>query len=377
MSCLLRIFALTLSFILLILPNTCCKEKTFHDLFDLEYSKDVYKNITCEKIEQAKAYRDEYPFYAFDLLLESYKHLTLQRALNLSETYGKEDACLMLMDEASDKYSAIEKELKKLKLKTLPAHEWASIAFKSLEDASDTMKKASEKHAEGNFDASLVLFVEALTSLQKAEDFLLMAKNRNNGLQNISYETVSSKWIDISDELIKNIGGIGEARNALNKAKMYYQNESYYLALMEASRAKASIDYHLQHLEISNGSEALDAARSYLNYARLFILEIREKNDLDAPLAELNFELASLHLKDAEKQENDPAKIAIATLSMKEALIAKEQALAVLFLSKSHVKNHEMHSDKVNSLQPFLLVSFLAVIICISAALMLIRKKKK
>jgi len=82
-----------------------------------------------------------------------------------------------------------------------------------------------------------------------------------------------------------------------------------------------------------------------------------------------------LHLKDAEKQENDPAKIAIATLSMKEALIAREQALAVLFLSKSH--NHEMHSDKVNSLQPFLLMPFFAVIICISAALMLIRKKKK
>lgn len=78
-----------------------------------------------------------------------------------------------------------------------------------------------------------------------------------------------------------------------------------------------------------------------------------------------------------KKQENDPARIAIATLSMKEALIAKEQALAVLFLSKSHVKNHEMHSDKVNSLQPFLLVSFLAVIICLVAVLILIRKRKR
>lgn len=302
MSSLLRgNLSLTLFFILISLTSPCtyCKESAYYDLFDLEYSRDIYRNLTYEKFEQAKAYREGHPFYAFNLLMESYKYLNLQRALNLSETYGKEDACLMLMDEASDKYSAIEKELKKLK--TLPAHEWASIAFESLEDASDTMKKASEKHAEGNFDASLVLFVEALASLQKAEDFLLMAKNRNNGLQNISYETVSSKWIDISEELIKNIGGIGEARNALNKAEMYYQNESYYLALMEASRTKALVDYHLQHLEISNGSEALDAARSYLNYARLFISEIREKNDLDAPLAELNFELASLHLKDAEK----------------------------------------------------------------------------
>ena len=193
MSSLLRgILSLTLFFILISLtsPRTYCKENAYYDLFDLEYSRDIYGNLTYEKFEQAKAYREEYPFYAFNLLMESYKYMNLQRALNLSEMYGKEDACLTLMDEASDKYSIIEKELKGLEFKTLPAHEWSSLSFETLREAGSLIGKASDRHAKGDFDSSLALLVEALTSIHRAEDFLSIAKERNNGtFQNISYKS--------------------------------------------------------------------------------------------------------------------------------------------------------------------------------------------
>ena len=63
--------------------------------------------------------------------------------------------------------------------------------------------------------------------------------------------------------------------------------------------------------------------------------KVYNESTIDAPLAEENFELAKLHLRDAEYEESEEGSKVIAALAIEESMIAKEQALAALDLKNA------------------------------------------
>ncbi|MCD6541988.1 MAG: hypothetical protein J7K38_01525, partial [Thermoplasmata archaeon] len=158
-----------------------------------------------------------------------------------------------------------------------------------------------------------------------------------------------------------------------------YDEGYYYLALMESAQAKALMDYYLNRPDINNGKEAIRIAETYLNYTSTSMSEIYESNLVDAPFAEIYFELAELHIKDAKKQDRDSAKITIATLSIKESMIAKEQAIAAMFLSKTaglSLENPQSTDQNVNnSFNQYVLAGLILVVIVL--ALAIVKKLRK
>ena len=342
------------------------------------------KNLTdCAKYEEAHLYVENYPLYAFDLLVDCYSENVSKRFLDLSDKFDALVAGSMLLDEVKSEYSQLKEEMDSFHPETLPAQEWFSLAIKNIENADFYIKGAESNLSKDNSYGVMTSLIQAFTSLHKAKAFISMSKERNNVTsQSMPYSAIAYKWISTVKNMLKEFEEFGQfkdVKSLINSAEKHYDEGYYYLALMESAQAKALMDYYLNRPDINNGKEAIRIAETYLDYTSTFMSEIYESNLVDAPFAEIYFELAELHIKDAKKQDRDSAKITIATLSIKESMIAREQAIAAMFLSKTaglSIENPQSTNQNVNnSFNQYVLAGLILLVIVV--ALVIVKKARK
>jgi len=80
---------------------------------------------------------------------------------------------------------------------------------------------------------------------------------------------------------------------------------------MYAAEAKATLKYAYFPV-LANRSEALKRAENFIKWAEENLTKVYSNPNVDAPLAEYNFELAKLYLQDASSEEEDFAAILLA-----------------------------------------------------------------
>ena len=377
---------LFLIFLCILFPGYGVEDNSdvYNELFQIENTWMSENNLTgCTEYGEAISYAENYPLYAFDLLVDCYTENVSKHFLDLSDKFDTLVAGSMLLDEAESEYSQLKEEMDSFHPETLPAHEWSSLAIKNIENADTYIKGAEDNLSKDNSYGVMTSLIQAFTSLHKARAFISMSKERNNVTsQSMPYSAIAYKWISTVKNMLKEFEEFGQfkdVKSLINSAEKHYDEGYYYLALMESAQAKALMDYYLNRPDINNGEEAIRIAETYFNYTSTFMSEIYESNLVDAPFAEIYFELAELHIKDAKKQDRDSAKITIATLSIKESMIAKEQAIAAMFLSKTDglsLENPQSTDQNVsNSFNQYVLAGLILLVIVV--ALVIVKKLRK
>ncbi|MEA2054383.1 MAG: hypothetical protein U9O96_04620 [Candidatus Thermoplasmatota archaeon] len=333
-----------------IFPASIGQERSvYHQLFQMELSEisAMYENESVpgyESFVKAKENGGKYPFYSYKLLVKCFASIWMENATAMLKSMGNESACNLLLADVQQNFSEISEEFNGTTPKSIASMEWLALAEKNVREAKGFINKSASHLEKEGYTLALLSGIQAKSLLHKAEDFIEIAYTRNNASQvnetdikNAS-EFIASRWIELAEtavEYVESFGGAAKARNLLEEAKGYCKAESYYLALMKASHAKSLAEYLTAHPGFNTRDEALKMCRTYLEYANLSLSRVYKEPTVDAPFAEMTIELAELHLKDAEKEESEGGAMAIASLSIKEALGAREQAVAALDLKKA------------------------------------------
>ncbi|MCD6541724.1 MAG: hypothetical protein J7K38_00145, partial [Thermoplasmata archaeon] len=73
----------------------------------------------CTEYGEAISYAENYPLYAFDLLVDCYSENVSKRFLELSDKFDALVAGSMLLDEVKSEYSQLKEEMDSLHPETL------------------------------------------------------------------------------------------------------------------------------------------------------------------------------------------------------------------------------------------------------------------
>ena len=135
----------SLAFFLIFLYIPFLSHSTSSDVYYMPFQiEDTWlseKNLTdCAKYEEAHLYVENYPLYAFDLLVDCYSENVSKRYLDLSDKFDALVAGSMLLDEAKSEYSQLKEEMDSFHPETLPAQEWFSLAMKTSKTLTSTSK---------------------------------------------------------------------------------------------------------------------------------------------------------------------------------------------------------------------------------------------
>ncbi len=137
----------SLAFFLIFLYIPFLSHSTSSDVYYMPFQiEDTWlseKNLTdCAKYEEAHLYVENYPLYAFDLLVDCYTENVSKHFLDLSDKFDTLVAGSMLLDEVKSEYSQLKNEMDSFHPETLPAQEWFSLAIKNIENADTYIKGA-------------------------------------------------------------------------------------------------------------------------------------------------------------------------------------------------------------------------------------------
>ncbi|MGP8330669.1 MAG: hypothetical protein ACT6FF_10190 [Methanosarcinaceae archaeon] len=349
----------------------------YHELVKLEQSEleIIYTNTTLPGFEiysNAISLIDEYPMYSYTLLSECRKLLIENNTDKFVIDVGGAKAEELLILNIEKNMSLISEKKNNIKPNTIACNEWISLAENNLNMAEQSFVKAKE-YKDDDSNATIHLLINTQHSLHKANNLLILAKKRNRLNSTMTPQIITNgerkvalKWIQLANDAIKSnndINNLEENSNAiLKKSQNYFDEENYYLAIMDAVDAKVSKEY----IPVTNSSEAIKLANESINDAEIAMSAVYYNPCIDAPLAELKIELAKLHLRDAEKDDTIAASL-LAYTSIQEALIAKEQSNAVLELKdaiENPVESTQNPDSKSLSLGLFpLMASIIAYVI--------------
>ena len=327
----------------------------YHRLFQLELTElsPIYKNESIPGFEifnHAKENKSQYPLYSYTLLLNCYRSVLVDNLTKQIKTMGNKTVSKIFISSVQDNLSNLTTLLNNFVPNTLAALEWFDLARRELKDANVYLNQAVEHHDKSDYNLTIASLVITASSLHKAHGFISLARERNmlsETAMNTSkllaiVKNVAARWIDLISSTIAFYDSIGyekylqHPKLILNQSVDYYSNGLYYVALMNVVYAKALLEYYIHGYLISaDYSKTLASCEVYLNCANLTMRQIYDDPDVDAPFAESNFELAQLHLQDAQKEQDKSAATAAARLSIQESIIAKEQALAALDLKNA------------------------------------------
>ena len=353
-----------LSLIITICSGSSIEEKTiYHELTELEYSElsNIYNNNGTpgfETYSQALSSIDEYPMYSYTLFLKCRKLIIQNNTNNLVKNVGEENAVKMLMKVIEMNMSYITEERDNIKPKTIACAEWFALAENDLNNAEQILTKIKE-YENNDYNITINLLINLQYTIHKSKNLFIISKKRNNPNSTINSEIITSaernialKWIKLADDTIKsNSNGNNmteNSNNILKRSKNYYDTGNYYLAIMDAAEGKVSTEY----IQITNSIDAIKLAKKSINDEKLEIAKAYHNSNIDAPLAELEIELAKLHLKDAEKDDTFGVTL-LAYSSIQEALIANEQINAIMDLKNSIENPGESTPNSVSRPTPF------------------------
>jgi len=280
--------------------------------------------------------------YSWMLLIECERSIFTWNITTLTNTLGENETANITLNHIKEKLQTIEENLS-VELKTIACTEWLSLAKRNYDYGKLYFSWAKEAHRKGDFNTTFAFLTQTHIYLCKAEDELKVALERNkepalahekSKIEN-AMEKISLNLINEVNNSLKNIANVervdlvNHSKKVLTTAKWYYDNESYYFALMYAAEAKAALKY--AHFPVlANRSEALKRAENFVKWAEKNLTKVYFDSNVDAPLAEYNFELAKLYLQDASSEEEDFAAILLADAASQTALIAAEQAKQAL-----------------------------------------------
>jgi len=280
--------------------------------------------------------------YSWILLIDCERSIFTWNISTLANTLGENETANITLNHVKEKLQAIEENLS-VELKTIACIEWFSLAKRNYNYGKLYFSWAKETYGKGDFNATFAYLTQSYVYLCKAEDELKVALERNmeptttheySKIENAA-EKLSLNLINEVNSSLKNTANIeridlvNHSKKVLSTAKWYYDNESYYFALMYAAEAKAALKYAYFPV-LANRIEALERAENFVKWAEGNLTKVYFDPNVDAPLAEYNFELAKLYLQDSSSEEEDFAAILLADAASQTALIAAEQAKQAL-----------------------------------------------
>jgi len=280
--------------------------------------------------------------YSWMLLINCERVIFTWNATALVDKLGENETANIMLNRVKEKLQVIEENLS-VELKTIACVEWLSLAKRNYDYGKLYFSWAKESYGKGNFNATFAYLTQSYVYLCKAEDEFKIAFERNkepattheqNKIER-AMKKLSLSLINNVNSSLKNTANIERtdltnySKRVLSTAKRYYDNESYYFALMYAAEAKATLKYAYLPV-LTNCSEALKQAEKFVKWAEGNLTKVYFDPNVDAPLAEYNFELAKLYLQDASSEEEDFAAVLLADTASQTALIASEQAKQAL-----------------------------------------------
>ena len=323
----------------------------YHKLFQIEFSRisDIYKDESIPGFEiflQAKENATQFPYHSYTKLIRCYLMLLLNNTQGLMKLMDNKSISESLLNKAQSNLSEINKKMSNIIPTTIACAEWFSLAEQDIKKAEMLISEAKMGYTGEEYSNVIYQLIIADSLLEKARALINISEIRNNitslepsRIKKIM-KVVSSEWIKVVESITDHYSIITgkplrSSKNLLNQSKEYYVNSSYYQALMKAAEAKATVEYICNTPQFTNRLVALESCKTIIEYANLTMSKVYNESTIDAPLAEENFELAKLHLRDAEYEESEEGSKVIAALAIEESMIAKEQALAALDLKNA------------------------------------------
>lgn len=377
---------------MLIVP-AASEENVFYDLSSKEISElsFYYQNNSTfplnEFYAQSYEYNTEYPFYSYNLALKCRRIVMRMDMNDMASAHGTKIVIDDTFDEIERKNNEIVEQLAGLNENNLSfsGMEWLSLAENEFEESRHYFSISQENYDNKNFNDTLKTLTKSNFAIYKAESLLNVAKLKNNESSKINYpqrteggEKAVSKWIQDADEQIAILSQSGKRKDivasseeALEIAKQQYSDENYYLSVMNAAEAKALADFGIDYEDFVDHENAILRAEKQMEKTNESLSVLFNNHEIDAPIAILHFETAKIRLEESNTK-NSTSSIPLADISIRNSLIAKEQANAVLDL-KDAIENTVESSQKSEYEQIPLGISPLAVILVIH---LLVRRRK-
>ncbi len=341
-------------------------ENVYCRLFQNEFLdlSNIYKNESLpgfEVFQWTKENATEYPFYAYTILVDCLNLIFSINTKNLVNSIGDKIVAENLINEMQNNLSDATKEFNDVKPNTLACIEWLALAEQYIRNADASLMESTEKYNEKAYSDAITTLINTNSYICNIKNFLAMAKYRNNwSFNNIldfkkGAKETAEKWIGYAESAINHVGSFREKEsvifcdNLLNQSKEYFADSFYYFAIMKAAESKASADFILNYKTSPSHSDNVNTSTIYVEYANIAMMQIYEDLAIDAPLAEQNIEFAKLHLEDL-KAEDEVATI-ISSILIREALTAKEQAIASLDLKNRVLMQSSVVDNPVNELK--------------------------
>lgn len=377
--------------IMLIAP-AASEENIFYDLSSKEISElsFYYQNNSTiplhEFYAQSYEYNTEYPFYSYNLALKCRRLVMKMNMNDMISAHGTKIVIDDTFNKIENENNEIYEELLGLNENNLSfsGMEWFSLAERELEESRHYFSISQEYYDDENFNDTLETLTKSNFAIYKAENLLNVAKLKNNESSKINHiqiteggEKTASKWIQITDEQISILSESGNRKdilisseNILETAKQHYSEERYYLAIMNAAEAKALADFGIDYKNVEDHEDAIRSAEKQMENINESLSILFSNPEIDAPIIVLHFETAKIRLEES-KIKDSTSSIPLADTSIRNALIAKEQANAVLEL-KNTIEKIDISSQSESEQIPLGISPLIGAL----AILIVLRRKK-
>jgi hypothetical protein len=376
---------------MLIVP-AASEENIFYDLSSKEISElsFYYQNNSTfplnEFYAQSYEYNTEYPFYSYNLALKCRRIVMKMDMNDMASAHGTKIVIDDTFDEIESKNNEIVEQLAGLNENNLSfsGMEWLSLAENEFEESRHYFSISQENYDNENFNDTLETLTKSNFAVYKAENLLNVAKLKNNESSKINHiqrteggEKTASKWIQVADEQIKILSESGNRKdilasseNILETAKQHYSAERYYLATMNAAEAKALADFGINYKSVVDHEEAIRSAEKQMENTNASLSSLFGNPEIDAPIIVLHFESAKIRLEESRIKDSTSS-IPLADMSIRNALIAKEQANAIVEL-----KNTIEAIDTSSQSEPEQIPLGLSPLVGALGILIMLRRKK-
>lgn len=385
---LLYLLVITIMFI----SPAASDENIFYDLSSKEISELSYyyqNNSTIPLHEfyvQSYEFNKKYPFYSYNLALKCRRLVMKMNMNDMISAHGTKIVIDDTFNEIENENNEIYKELSGLNEINLSfsGMEWFSLAEKELEESKHYFSISQEYYDNENFNDTLETLTKSNFATYKAKNLLNIAKIKDNEFSKINQiqiteggEKTSSKLIQVADKQISILNEtekrkdiLTSSENILETAKQHYSEKRYYLAIMSAAEAKALADFGIDCTNVVDHKDAIRRAENQMENVNESLSILFSNSEIDAPIIVLHFETAKIRLEES-KMKDSTSSIPLADISIRNALIAKEQANAVLEL-KNAIETTDISSQSESEQIPLGILSLIGV----SAIFIVLRRKK-
>ena len=385
-----RILYLAIFALMLTTPATS-QENVFHELSSEEISdlSQFYQDNSTVPLHkyysQSNEYKSEYPIYSYNLALKCRRIVLKMNTDNMVSTNGTETVINYMFDQIEKDNNEIQKEIFILKKgnSSFAGMEWLSLAERDFHESEYYLSISQDHYDDSN--TTLDALTKSNFAIYKTRNLLNLAESKNkfspeiNSIQiTTEGEKVASKWIQMAYDSLSLLTESGKKRDIitysednLDVAKQYYSEENYYLAAMKAAEVKALAEFEIKDEKFATSEDAILYADNQMEHTSKSLSILHNDQEIDAPIATLHFETAKIRLEES-KSKDSTSSIPLADTSIRNSLIAKEQANAVLDL-KNAIENAGESSQKSGYEQIPWGISPLAAILVVH---LLVRRRK-